>query len=85
MSLVSLGAACGILIPQPGIKPISPALQGGFLTTGPLGKSQKSLFKKKKRQKKGNGKYLSVTYLVILCIMCMHILVWPNNGRIPGS
>ena len=50
MSLVSLGAACGILIPQPGIKPTSPALQGGFLTTGPLGKSQKSLFKKKKKK-----------------------------------
>ena len=30
--------ACGILIPQAGIKPISLALQGGFLTTGPPGK-----------------------------------------------
>ena len=27
--------ACGILVPQPGIKPMSPALKGGFLTTGP--------------------------------------------------
>ena len=31
--------ACGILVPQPGIEPESPALQGRFLTTRPLGKS----------------------------------------------
>ena len=27
--------ACGILVPQLGIKPTSPELEGGFLTTGP--------------------------------------------------
>ena len=26
-------------LPRPGIKPVSPALQGGVLTTGPPGKS----------------------------------------------
>ena len=26
-------------LPRPGIKPVSPALAGGFLTTGPPGKS----------------------------------------------
>ena len=31
--------ACGILVLGPGIKPMSPALAGGFLTTGPPGKS----------------------------------------------
>ena len=31
--------ACGILVPQPGIEPSSPALDDGFLTTGLLGKS----------------------------------------------
>lgn len=31
--------ACGLLTPQPGIEPTSPALQGGFLITGPAGKS----------------------------------------------
>ena len=31
--------ACGILVPQPGIKLVSPALEGGFLTTEPPGKS----------------------------------------------
>ena len=30
--------ACGILVPRPGIEPTSPALEGGFLTTGPPGK-----------------------------------------------
>ena len=32
-------AACGILVPQPGLKRISPALGGRFFTTGPPGKS----------------------------------------------
>ena len=32
-------AACGILVPRPGIEPASPALEGGFLTAGPPGKS----------------------------------------------
>ena len=36
---LSCPVACGILVPQPGIKPVSPALEGGFLTTGPPGKS----------------------------------------------
>ena len=26
--------ACGILVPRPGIEPVSPALEGGFLTSG---------------------------------------------------
>ena len=29
---------CGILVPQPGIRPASPALEGRFLTSGPPGK-----------------------------------------------
>ena len=36
---LSCPAACGILVPRPGIEPASPALAGGFLTTGPPGKS----------------------------------------------
>ena len=32
-------SACGTLAPQLGIEPMSPALQGRFLTTVPLGKS----------------------------------------------
>ena len=30
--------ACGLLVPPPGIKHTSPALAGGFLTSGPPGK-----------------------------------------------
>ena len=36
---LSCPVAHGILGPQPGIKPKSSALEGGFLTTGPLEKS----------------------------------------------
>ena len=36
---LSCPAACEILVPQPGMEPMSPALKGGFLTTGPPGKS----------------------------------------------
>ena len=31
--------AGGVLVLQPGIEPTSPALEGGFLTTGPPGKA----------------------------------------------
>ena len=37
---VSRPVECGILVPQPRIKPMSPALEGGFLTTGLPGKSK---------------------------------------------
>ena len=36
---LSCSVACGILVPHPEVKPISPALQGGFLTTAPPGTS----------------------------------------------
>ena len=35
---LSCPVACGILVPRPGIEPVSPALQDGFLTTEPPGK-----------------------------------------------
>ena len=38
---LSCPAAYGILVPWPGIKPASFALEGGFLATGPPGKSPK--------------------------------------------
>ena len=40
----SIVAAHGILVPQPGIEPVSPELEGGFLTTAPPGKSQQFIF-----------------------------------------
>ena len=39
---LSCPTACGILVPQPGMEPMSPALEGGFFTTGPPGKSLQS-------------------------------------------
>ena len=35
--------ACGVLVPQPGIKPAPPALEGGVPTTGLLGRPLKIL------------------------------------------
>ena len=43
MGLVSYPVPCGILVPQPGIDPESPGLEGEFLTTGPPGKSGTSI------------------------------------------
>ena len=40
---LTLSSACGILVPWPGMEPASPALQGGFLTTGLPGQSVDSL------------------------------------------
>ena len=37
---LSCSAACGILVPWPGIEPVCPILQDGFLTIGPPGKSR---------------------------------------------
>ena len=36
---LSYAKACGILLPQPGIEPMSHFMQGRFLTTGPSGNS----------------------------------------------
>ena len=41
---LSCSAACGSLVSQPRIEPTSPALQRGFLTTGPPGKSPYAYF-----------------------------------------
>ena len=39
---LSCPSACGILVPQPGIEPMSPELQDEFLSTGPPRKSPQS-------------------------------------------
>ena len=48
---LSCSKACGILV-LPRIKPMSPALQGGFLTTGPPGKLLDHIFNSKDLQQK---------------------------------
>ena len=40
----SCTTAHGILVPRPRIEPVSPALEGGFLTTGPPGKARSEAF-----------------------------------------
>ena len=45
MQGLSCPMACGILLPQPGIKPMSPATEGRFPTSGLPGKSPWSLLK----------------------------------------
>ena len=42
-------------LPEPGIKSLSPALAGGFLTTEPPGKSQHLVFLSGKNQQVGQG------------------------------
>ena len=45
MCRLNCPTACGILVPHPGIEPKSFALEGGFLTTEPSGKSLINHFK----------------------------------------
>ena len=42
---LSFPRACGIFVPRSGIKPTSPALKGGFLTTGQQGSAYLAHFK----------------------------------------
>ena len=48
LGLSSCPAARGMVIPQPQIEPTSRALEGRFLTTGPLGKSLWAFFAARK-------------------------------------
>ena len=44
---LSCPEACGTLVLRPGVEPMSPALAGRFLSTGPSGKSPKSFLQLK--------------------------------------
>ena len=63
--------ACGILVPRLGIKPMSPALQRGFLTTGPPGKSL-SLFLLISVWNKGQSEILRTGKLRLALKLCQH-------------
>ena len=54
-------ATCGILVPPPGIGPTSPALEGGFLTTGPPGQSRICSFRKARLVRAGKGKFSTLS------------------------
>ena len=62
---LSCPPACEILVPRSGIEPTSPALEGGFLTTGPPAKSR-ILPSLKREKKKPQGKGL------LLCCFSNH-------------
>ena len=69
---LSCPTACGILVLQPGIEPMSPALEGRFLTTGPPGKSPSFLFYSGKIFKSILSLLLPVPYMPIAVITCLH-------------
>ena len=54
---LSCPVACGILVPQPGIEPSSPALGGGFFTTGPPGSPPRDVILKGSREVKNSWKF----------------------------
>ena len=56
--------ARGILVPRPGIELMSSSFQGGFLTTGPLGKSPAIVYQ------------LKLCYLIICLFICKCLLVF---------
>ena len=71
---------CGMWTPpRPGIKPMSPALAGGFLATGPPGKS--SLYDL--RQISGPHKFSSCVHAKSL--QSCPTLCDPTNCSLPGS
>lgn len=65
-SRLSCPAACKILIPQPGIKYLSPALKGRFLTTGPPGKPYP---------------YLSTLCILVFYLHCQRKLSWDKSVK----
>lgn len=78
---LSRSKACGIVLdPRPGIKPVSIALAGRFLTTGPPGKSRRQAEKKEN--------CLFVLVVPGLCTACKLLLVgvggsshWKPDGH----
>ena len=65
---LSCSAACGILLLRPGIEPVSPALEGRFLTTGPPGKSPPPLFLK---SFSGQSSLKKIFFLIFLLFLLL--------------
>ena len=68
---LSCSTACGNL-PRPGLKPVSPALAGRFLTSAPPGKSFSGPFKKPPQSmywwQSGDGFFKNVTQSPVSCL-----------------
>ena len=59
---LSCPLACGILVPQPGVKPTPPALQGGFLPPGPLASPHILIFSNFWRMPESLGLWLPLIF-----------------------
>ena len=82
--------ACEILVSQPEIKLISPALEGGFLTTGPPGKSFKYILEWGKTNNYNSWRdktFLPTISLYFSCNLFSHgrgftnFRLWKNKGK----
>ena len=61
----------GILVPQPGIEPTSPALQGGFLATGPPGNSL-GIFDVSIFERSAESESHLVAFVIFSITICIH-------------
>ena len=68
---LSCSEPCGILIPRPGIKPMSPALASGFLTTGHQGSPSNI-------SSDGSSTTLHLEKFIMFCTIQSHMvkLIW---------
>ena len=81
MHRLSCPTAYGLLVPRPGMKPVSPAVEGKFLTTGPPGKSQEMIFFKEpwNLKNKEPGKIIWVNKYTFLLSRSHLNYVWCKN------
>ena len=85
---LSCSATCGILVSQPGTEPASPALEGGFLTTGQVPQDDLSytcerLFNKNKF--KPQKKIFSDSWWSILSCVQLFATLWTVACQAPLS
>ena len=81
---LSCPAACGILVPQSGIEPASPALQGKFLATGlPRQSSAPTALSlvTMSQDKISISRHLQVLYFLGV-FLCFHSTVRPNAKKL---
>ena len=78
---LSCSASCVIFVAQPGIEPSSPALQGGFLATGP---PEKSLFTSFMRDISWGNVSLQPTYKIALPV-CLAAAISNKEADLAAS
>ena len=69
-------AACDILVPQPGIEPVPPALEGDFLAPGPPGKSWLEFHRKKASSPWSFGELPVPSLVTILFSACWFVWIF---------